>query len=186
MGDTFQTIVDLDASPQDAPSLALPVVEWLVAEGIVLADAKPGWALGDRPAHPPGPHWHKAVADARFGAPEGLAVYTEHHIFYSLNSPGPHTVTCPRCTTASVEEGGLAERFGTATSTWYETGSADVECPACAESVPLSAWRWSDNSLAFAYLGFEFWNWPALAEEFRARMAEFLDGHSTAYLMGKL
>ncbi|WP_051864922.1 hypothetical protein [Streptomyces griseus] len=102
MSDTFQTIIDRDAAPRDAPGLARPVVEWLVAEGIVRAEPEPGWALSDDPAHPPGPNWHKAVAEARWGAPEGLAVYTEHHIFHSLNS---------------------------------------------------------DDCLAFAHLGFEFWNW---------------------------
>ena len=150
MGDTFQTIVDRDASPQDAPNLARPVVEWLVTEGIV------------------------------------VAVYTEHHFFYSPHSAGPHTVTCPRCTTAGTEEGDLAERFGTAISTWYETGVADAECPACAATVPLSAWRWSDDVLAFGFLGFEFWNWPPLSEEFRTRVAALLPGHSTTYLMGKI
>ncbi|MDR6974700.1 hypothetical protein J2X68_001378 [Streptomyces sp. 3330] len=39
MGDTFQTIVDLDARPQDAPRPAARVVERLVADGIVLAEA---------------------------------------------------------------------------------------------------------------------------------------------------
>jgi hypothetical protein len=56
MGDTFQTTVDLDASPQDAARLA----------------------------EPPGPNWPKAVADG----------------------------------------------------------------------------RWTDSSLAFVHLGFQFWNWP--------------------------
>ncbi|WP_328440072.1 hypothetical protein OHA71_28875 [Streptomyces sp. NBC_00444] len=186
MGDTFQTIVDLDASPHDAARLAAPVVEWLVAEGIVLATAEQGWALEDHPAHPPGPNWSKAVADARWGDPEGLAVHTERHVFYSLGERGPDAVTCPRCGQTTAVEGDVSSRISTAAEAWHKTGSADVDCPACAESVPLSAWRWTDNSLAFAHLGFQFWNWPALSEDFRARIAEFLEGHSTAYLHGKV
>ncbi|MFJ1810055.1 MULTISPECIES: hypothetical protein [unclassified Streptomyces] len=188
MGDTYQTIIDRDASPQDAPRLAKPVVEWLVAEGIVLAEAEPGWALGDRPAHPPGPNWHTAVTDARGGTPEGLAVYTEHHIFYSSfnQRPGPSVVICARCGESAVAEGDLGERIGAAVDVWYETGTAGVDCPACARSVDLSAWRWADDSLAFAHLGFEFWNWPWLSEEFRARLSGFLDGHGTAFLPGKV
>ncbi|MFI1032087.1 hypothetical protein [Streptomyces sp. NPDC020951] len=183
MGDTFQTIVDRDATLEDAPRLAQPVVDWLVAEGIVLAEAKPGWALGDHPAHPPGPHWHKAVEDARWGAPEGVAVYTERHIFWSnFNAGDSPTGSCPRCGTAVDEPSLLSD----ATTRWHETGKADVECPACAETVPLEAWNWSDDHLAFAHLGFEFWNWPWLSKEFRARMAGFLPGHRTAFLPGKI
>jgi hypothetical protein len=183
MGDTFQTIVDRDASRQDAPRLAEHVVDWLVAEGIVLAAAEPGWALGDDPAHPPGPHWHKAVNDARWGAPEGVAVYTEHHIFYSsFDDRGRAPVTCPRCGTGADD----TSHFSTAIDRWYKTGEADVDCPVCAETVPLSDWNWSDDHLAFVHLGLEFWNWPRLSEPFRARMAELLGGHRTAYLSGKV
>ncbi|MFD5336910.1 hypothetical protein [Streptomyces hawaiiensis] len=38
MGDHFQTIVDLDATEADAEPLARRVVDWLVTEGIVLAE----------------------------------------------------------------------------------------------------------------------------------------------------
>ncbi|WP_369170180.1 hypothetical protein AB5J49_21135 [Streptomyces sp. R28] len=185
MGDTFQTIVDLDAPPQDAPRLAERVIEWLVAEGIVLAQAEPGWALGDDPAHPPGPDWHKAVAHARWGAPEGLVVHTGHQVFYSTHVTA-NTVTCPRCGQTTTVEGEVTPRFGTAMNAWYETGAADVDCPGCAGSVPLPAWRWADHAYAFAHLGFKFWNWPALSDEFRARTARFLEGHDTALLMGKI
>lgn len=186
MGDTFQTIVDRDASPQDAARLAAAVVEWLVAEGIVLAEAEPGWALGDRPAHPPGPNWQAAVTAARRGAPEGVAVYTEHHIFYS-NFNDRRTVTCPRCgTCGDTDEEPWSSRLSTAAGEWHETGTADVECPACAETVPLPAWDWTDDHLAFVHLGFQFWNWPALSEEFRARVAGLLAGHRTAFLPGKV
>ncbi|MBR8642270.1 hypothetical protein KEF29_30465 [Streptomyces tuirus] len=186
MGDTFQTIADPDASARDAARLAGRVVEWLVAEGIVLADAEPGWALGEHPAHPPGPHWHKAVADARWGSPEGVAVHTGRRVCFTLRDPGPDEVTCPRCGQRATVEGDLEHRFRTACDAWYGTGRADVDCPACAVPVPLPAWAWTDDAFAFAHLGFEFWNWPALSEEFRARTAGFLDGHRTAFLMGKI
>ncbi|MFF1439887.1 hypothetical protein [Streptomyces sp. NPDC058295] len=188
MGDTFQTIVDLDAGPQDAPRLAARVVDRLVAEGILLPEAKPGWALGNGPAHPPGPNWHTAVADARWGSPEGVAVYAEHHIFWSNfhHRPGPTVVICTRCGEATEVREDLTERFSEATEAWYETGGAAVDCPGCARSVDLSGWRWADDSLAFAHLGFEFWNWPELSEEFRARVSGLVDGHRTAFLPGKI
>ncbi|MFF3939072.1 hypothetical protein [Streptomyces phaeofaciens] len=188
MGDTFQTIADRTATPEEAPRLARAVVDWLVTEGIVLAGAEPGWALGDDPAHPPGPHWQKAVDDARWGAPEGVAVYTERHVFYSnFHDGGPVAVTCPRCGAGvDSDDKAPAALFSTAMDAWRATGEADIACPACAEPVPLTDWDWTDDHLAFVHLGFQFWNWPWLSEEFRARVAEFLPGHRTAFLPGKV
>ncbi|MFI7297335.1 hypothetical protein [Streptomyces sp. NPDC050121] len=188
MGDTYQTIVDRYAGPQDAPSLARPVVEWLVAEGIVLAEAAPGWALGDHPAHPPGPNWHKAVTHARWGAPEGVAVHTERHVFYSnFNTSKGATAICPRCGTAADPDDPVwSSHMSTVMDLWYETGTADADCASCAESAPLPEWDWTDDHLAFVHLGFQFWNWPTLSEDFRARMGELLGGRRTAFLPGKV
>ncbi|MFF1544081.1 hypothetical protein [Streptomyces sp. NPDC058291] len=183
MGDTFQTVVDRDATPEDAPRLAGAVVDLLVAEGIVLARAEPGWALGDDPAHPPGPHWHKAVADARGGSPEGVAVYTRHRVFYSsFDDRWTAAVSCPRCRTGLRDTAPFSDPI----DRWYRTGEADVECPACAATVPLEAWNWTEDHLAFVHLGLVFWNWPRLADEFRARLVRLLGGHRTAYLPGKV
>ncbi|MFJ7178051.1 hypothetical protein ACIQXA_16990 [Streptomyces massasporeus] len=54
MGDHFQTIVDLDASAADAERLAGRVVDWLVTEGIVLAE-RTDCVLGRSLGHPPAP-----------------------------------------------------------------------------------------------------------------------------------
>ncbi|MCX5262436.1 hypothetical protein [Streptomyces sp. NBC_00199] len=182
MGDTFQTIADRDAGPRDGLRLAERVVEWLVAEGIVLATAKTGWALGDDPAHPPGPHWDKAVTHARWGSPEGLVVYSTRSVFYGNSGGGEPFVTCPRCAAVTGDTSFLSP----AMESWYRTGKACPACPACGEAVSLPEWNWSDDHLAFAHLGFRFWNWPRLDDAFRTRMTRLLDGHRTVYLAGKL
>ncbi|MEV5435082.1 hypothetical protein AB0K80_03460 [Streptomyces sp. NPDC052682] len=186
MGDTYQTIAAPDVPAHHAPRLAARVVRRLVAEGIVLAEAEAGWALPDRPAHPPGPRWHKAVGDARWGAPDGLVVHTERHVFHRLGTPRPDTVVCPRCGRTTTVQGDAEPRFHAAIGTWYETGNADVDCPACHAPVPLPAWTWTEDTFAFAHLGFEFWNWPALAEEFRTLVTGLLPGRRTVFLHGKL
>ena len=38
MGDYFQTVVDRDATEEEAPILGKGIHEWLVGEGIVCAD----------------------------------------------------------------------------------------------------------------------------------------------------
>ncbi|MDO0913999.1 hypothetical protein QQM39_25170 [Streptomyces sp. DT2A-34] len=193
MGDHFQAIVDLGASPQQAPQLAERVVEWLVAEGIVLAELT-DCVLGQPLGHPPGPNWQRAVApdDADADPWDGLAVYTGRTVFHG-GQGGPEAVTCPRCgvtTRLITDEWDLINDvwvpFGLAIDVWHKTGTAQVDCPACTRPVPLPDWAWADDYFAFAHLGFEFWNWPPFTEEFRTRISELLDGHRTAYVWGKL
>ncbi|MFE0472043.1 hypothetical protein ACFW2V_10515 [Streptomyces sp. NPDC058947] len=192
MGDHFQTIVDLDASPEAAPRLAERVVDWLVAEGIVLAE-RTGCVLGQPLGHPPGPNWARAVApeDTRWEPSDGLAVHLGRTVFHG-GQGGAEAVTCARCATTTrlvTDEWDMIdeawEPFARAIDTWAGTGAAEVSCPACAHPVPLTDWTWTDDYFAFAHLGLEFWNWPEFTPAFRARISALLDGHRTAYVWGK-
>ncbi|CAL9531204.1 hypothetical protein [Streptomyces sp. Tu 3180] len=193
MGDHFQTVVDLDAGADEAARLADRVVAWLVDEGIVLAE-RTGCVLGRPLGHPPGPNWHRAVAedDAGWKPSDGLAVEVGRTVFHG-GQGGPEAVTCPRCaaTTSLVTDDwepvdGVWAPFGAAMRTWHETGEAQVACPVCAEPVPLPEWSWADDYFAFAHLGFEFWNWPEFTPEFLAGFSRALGGHRTAHVWGKL
>lgn len=185
MGDRFQTIVDLDASPADAEALAHRVVEWLVAEGIVLAD-RTDCVLGRPLGHPPGPHWERAVSDDGDHEPwDGLAVHTGSTGFTS-GADMPGAAVCPHCRAVTALDDDVWPRFSTAMQAWYETGGASVTCPACAAAVAVPEWGWDESPLAFGHLGFEFWNWPDLTEDFHTRLAARLDGHRTAYLWGAI
>ncbi|MEU1573798.1 hypothetical protein ABZ519_22085 [Streptomyces collinus] len=193
MGDHYQTIVDLDANAAEAEPLARRVVDWLVAEGIVLAE-RTDCVLGLPLGHPPGPLWGRAVhgADADDELWDGLAVHTGRTVFHGWPG-GLEAAICPRCSTttrlvdaacATIDEAWAP--FGDAIRTWSATGTAQVRCPACARRVPLRDWAWTDDYFAFAHLGFEFWNWPELTPSFRSRVADLLDGHRTAYVRGKI
>ncbi|MDQ0714182.1 hypothetical protein QFZ55_003634 [Streptomyces luteogriseus] len=193
MGDHFQTIVDLDANGADAEPLARRVVEWLVAEGVVLAE-RTDCVLSLPMGHPPGPRWGRAVGEAAVDDEpwDGLAVHAGRTVFHGWPG-GLEAAVCPRCsaTTRLVDDGWAMideawAPFVDAIGTWSATGVAQVRCPACARIVPLRDWAWNDDYFAFAHLGFEFWNWPELTPEFRGRVAELLDGHRTAYLRGKI
>ncbi|MEU9226017.1 hypothetical protein AB0D40_16790 [Streptomyces massasporeus] len=183
MGDRFQTIVDLDAGTADAAALAHRVVEWLVAEGVVLAD-RTNCVLGQPLGHPPGPRWERAVTDDWDHEPwDGLAVHTGRTAFTS-GADMPGAAVCPHCRSGTALDDDVWPRFSTATQRWYETGNASVPCPACAATVAVPDWDWDESPLAFGHLGFEFWNWPDLAEDFRTRLEAVLDGHRTAYVWG--
>ncbi|MEY9487940.1 hypothetical protein RKD26_003734 [Streptomyces calvus] len=193
MGDYFQTIVDLDAGADEAARLADRAVAWLVTEGIVLAE-RTGCVLGLPLGHPPGPNWHRAVADddAEWKPTDGLAVAVGRTVFDGGQGEA-EAVTCPRCaaTTPLVTDhwdtiDAAWEPFRDAIETWQETGQAEVACPACAESVPLPEWSWADDYFTFAHLGFTFWNWPEFTPEFQARFSGALGGHRTGLVWGKL
>ncbi|MFI1419619.1 hypothetical protein ACH4VX_16770 [Streptomyces sp. NPDC020731] len=185
MGDFLQVIVDLDATGAEAERLADRVVAWLAAEGVVLAERTPcvpGQPLG----HPPGPHWHRAVTDDWDRPPsDGLAVHTGRTGFTS-GADMPGAALCPRCASATALDDATWERFTRAMQTWYDGGAAVVGCPVCAAAVSVPDWTWDEAPLAFGSLGLEFCNWPDLTPEFRARAAEALNGHRTAYVWGKL
>jgi hypothetical protein len=185
VGDRFQTIVDLDATATDAEPLARRVLDWLAAEGVVLAErikCVPGQPLG----HPPGPHWERAVTDDWDFEPwDGLAVHTRRTGFTS-GADMPGAAVCPHCASATPLDDETGPRFFTAMQTWHDKGSASVDCPACAATVAVPDWSWDEATLAFGHLGFEFWNWPDLTEDFRTRLAGLLDGHRTAYVWGKI
>ncbi|MCL8016360.1 hypothetical protein [Streptomyces sp. AS02] len=75
--------------------------------------------------------------------------------------------------------------FLLAIDAWHETGTADVPCAYCAESVPLTEWTWTDDYFSFAHLGFQVRNWPEPTLGIRARISELLGGHRTAYIRGQ-
>ncbi|GGQ08539.1 hypothetical protein ACFFKE_22495 [Streptomyces mutabilis] len=188
MGDRFQAIVDIDACGADACRLAGRVLEWLVAEGVVLAERTrcvPGQPLG----HPPGPHWERAVTDDWDLAPsDGLAVHTRRTGFTS-GADMPGAAHCPHCAAPTPLDGPdddtAWQRFSTAMRIWHDTGAATVDCPACATAVPVQDWTWDEAPVALGHLGFEFWNWPDLTAGFRARLTALLGGHRTVYVWGR-
>jgi hypothetical protein len=185
VGDRFQTIVDLDATRADAEPLARRVVEWLTAEGVVLAERTrcvPGPSLG----HPPGPHWERAVTDDWDHEPwDGLAVHTRRRGFTS-GADLPGAAVCPHCAAATPLDEETWSRFSAAQRTWQDGGAASLACPACATAVAVPDWQWDEAPLAFGHLAFEFRNWPDLTERFRTRLSALLEGHRTAFVWGDL
>ncbi|MGI5426632.1 hypothetical protein [Streptomyces sp. CA-179760] len=185
MGDSYQTIVDLDASATDAEHLARQVLAGLVEEGVVLAD-RTDCVLGRPLGHPPGPNWERAVTDDWDQEPwDGLAVHTSRTGFTS-GADLPGAAVCPHCVSATPLDDRTWPGFHAAMRTWHDTGAASVDCPGCTAAVALPDWSWDECPMAFGHLGFEFWNWPDLTDDFRARLSELLGGHRTAYVWGQI
>jgi hypothetical protein len=76
--------------------------------------------------------------------------------------------------------------FGEAINAWHKTGDATVACQHCGLASDLRACTWADDYFAFAYLGFEFWNWPEFRPQCLADLARILDDHRLVRVWGKL
>ncbi|MCX5582584.1 hypothetical protein ACFWG6_24935 [Streptomyces erythrochromogenes] len=175
MGTYRQTVVDLEASGDEAAALGERGRAWLVAEGVI----RPVPWRGDV-VHLAGPRWREAVELVSWDwrarikdleeEPGGeVGVVARPAVFHSDLSEAPAAI-CPHC--RSADPAVPREAF----DTWHATGAADLDCPACARRSPLPHWDWTDDSLAFAHLGFEFDDWPPLLPEFTAALGREL-GH---------
>ncbi|MCA8986629.1 MAG: hypothetical protein KDA78_03255 [Planctomycetaceae bacterium] len=182
MGDWFQSVVDRDATESEAPELGAAILEWLVDEGIVTSDAT-DCVLGSDTGYPPGPNYHKATG----GTDEhllqlvtnGLDVITKRNVFHS--GQGGFELICSACSDR-IE---VPETWGDAVGEWYENkGPGLLACPRCGERQPINEWE-HDPPWGFANLGFKFWNWPALTDDFVKDIAEHL-GHRVLLVAGKL
>ncbi|MFE5729702.1 hypothetical protein ACFQ7A_02145 [Streptomyces sp. NPDC056528] len=180
MGSHYQTIVDLDATPEEAEALGARVAAWLVEEGIAVAGE--GFSHHDQSVLTPGPRWSCVTDERRRLSTDGLAIVTGRTVFFGSMSTGGSPV-CPRCAEVASGEGERSS-FSEAMDTWYATGEAAVRCPACRRTVSLPAWEWENDCFAFAYLGVEHWNGPPLRPEFVSGVARVL-GHRTRLLVGK-
>jgi hypothetical protein len=177
MGDCFQTIADIDATPEEAAALGARVVAWLVAEGIVRAERT--YEMLGRPVHAAGPRWDEATEWPQPGGFDGLAVITGRTVFWGcLGSDG--SPVCPHCAAPAA-----TAPWPDALVAWQRTGTAEMRCPACDRWGALPEWTWEDNRFALAHLGFEVWNAARLRPEFVAEFGRVL-GHRIRTVAGKL
>jgi hypothetical protein len=195
MGDNFQIIADVEATEAEAPPLAESVVTWL-AENAIIAATPADCVLGSGPGYSPGPGYTTAVSELDVMFLElrtnGVEVLTTKTIFFPVQGElGP--AECPHCRQVMVlEDPGTGEatthweQFSDALDQWWAGGPGEVACPHCTQRVSLNDWQWVGGwPIAAGFLGFTFWNWPPLSEEFIAQMATRL-GHQVVVTKGKL
>jgi hypothetical protein len=166
MGDRFQTIVDPEAAEAETPALAASLLQWLIDEGIVVAQES-DCALADE-GYAPGPSWSKATGPSDYHLQEmranGLQIVVKHNVFH--NGGLGFEIVCDSC-------GGRFEppdgSWGDAVGEWYDhSGPGLLACPGCKAVRMITDWR-HDPNIGFANLGFEFWNWPPLLNELLLR-----------------
>lgn len=184
MGTYRQTIVDLDASAEEAVAWSRRGRSWLEAEGFIRPVP---WRGGV--AHLAGPRWREAadpvswdwrarVKELEEEPGDELRVITGRTVFVAGQGDSPSAV-CPRCQSAT------SAWSGAVIDTWCATGAADLDCPACAHRAPLPDWEWTRDYFAFAHLGFQFDNWPPLDPNFTALFGRAL-GHRVRVVTGRI
>ncbi|MFC0006501.1 hypothetical protein [Micromonospora siamensis] len=185
MSEWFETIADIEATPEEADQLGAEVLSWLVEQGIVAAEPTL-CILGDH-GHRPGPDYAAATVEPCDDLPglatNGFRVVTGQSVFYSM---GVDQVVCPRCEAVVVDDQDRDSwsDFSPVVDEWCMGGTGVRACGHCGEPVGINEWRWSPP-WGFGYLGFEFWNWPMLDPGFVAAVSNRL-GHRTVQPSGKL
>jgi hypothetical protein len=182
MSDFFQSLVAPDIAAADAKPIGDRMLQWLVAEQIVLAETI-DCVLGADAGHPPGPDYAKATGTTdplllRLQT-NGLALITKRTVFHS--GQGSVQLICSACKSTFD----LPDRWHNAVDEWFkQTGPGDLACPVCAVSRPIDQWQ-HDPPWAFGELAIEFWNWPAFTPAFIAEFEKRL-GSRIVHVYGKL
>ena len=191
MSDHTITIIDRDARPDEAESLARSILDWLVESRIVERELS-GCVLagvGHRPASN-----YMAVT----GQPEVPGVTNMNHAAFHRMATnglriirGPHmtvsgegSYVCAICPQCRVERGVFDEAWNRAGTEWIETGTGLLACEACGRSANVSEWDHRDP-IGFGALTLEFWNWPppfaeGFLEEIRRRLGHRITVMHTA------
>ncbi|MEB3367529.1 hypothetical protein [Saccharopolyspora mangrovi] len=197
MGDWFQTIVDVEVGAEDAEHFAAEVRDWLISAGIVLSE-RTDCVLGAQVGHPPGPAAGQALEDPSEDDgwqrlwTKGLDITVGRAVF-DAGQGEVEAVTCPHC----AKELRLVDAcwqlideawapFREVLTDWPEGLDGVIACRFCERPVEPTAWLWADDHLALGQLGFTFWNWPSLKQDFVDEIGRRLGGHRTALLAGKL
>ncbi|MCL2582368.1 MAG: zinc-ribbon domain-containing protein [Streptosporangiales bacterium] len=183
MGNWFQTLVDIEATADEAAVLGKSLIDWLLHTGVIAGEPSNDCVLGGD-GYRPGERYATALADPSedwFLGPgvNGVRATTESNVFHA-GQLGVH-VECPRCQNEVDFEDAIVPGI----DDWLFDGGTGIRpCPGCGTRFTLNGWNWQPP-WAFGYLGLEFWNWPLLSKQFIASVGERL-GHRLVVVEGKV
>jgi len=188
MGDRFQTIIDTQASLEEAPHLAQHVVLFLAGKGVVAPglSEEGGYprgpnalAISERPPHPENrPVVHEPIPPVYFHLQVVVGRMTHSK---DLNEFCPARAACPKCG-KGLED--LDSDWTPAAQAWLAGDpEAALECPSCGAGTFVSSWVY-DSGYGFGNLAFRFWNWPPFTRAFLEEVQREL-GHPIALVEGK-
>ncbi len=169
MSDSCISIVPKLSSYPDNKVKAQEILNWLVSEDIVkptLSDcvlgSDNGYAISEgarRVSNHPEYLPFNLITN-------GLEINTERNVF-DTGQNGMDGCICPNC-----KEDILSEDWGFIND-WFENKSDSMACPFCNVSNDINKFKFSPE-WGFSDLGFTFWNWSDLTDEFIAEFRQKL------------
>ncbi len=182
MSDNYITICPAK-EVENSEELGLKILKWLQAKEIIenelsdciLSTSKKGYKPANK--HVDAIGFDENILRLQVC---GLEITTEREVF-NAGAFNPFTkLECPHCKTNRFE-GITPQDFYTENCTeeqldrfnsvfpefdkWSNNESASLTCPNCLIESDLTNYK-TDGSIAFSNLGFTFWNWADLKEEF--------------------
>lgn len=161
MSDYSISIVPRQLSYPDNKIKAKEILDWLISLDIVkptlsdcILSSDNGYAISD------GARRVASMPDEiRFDRiTNGLEIITNRNVFnngvYDIDE-----CICPNC-----KKNIVLEDWGSSND-WYEQKSDSITCPLCNVATDIPQFKFSPE-LGFSDLGFTFWNWPELTDEF--------------------
>lgn len=168
MSDSYERVVDIQVSAEDAPALGAQVVKRLRKLGLITGRLNERCVLGGK-GYLPGPAlaklYQRAPREGKFWEMVtcGVKPITGWHFNEWALGEALDGFVCPAC---QVEVGPLDEEFREAVfekvgECLKKSGPGFVACPICRKKNGLTNWI-CRPPLGFGNLSFSFWNWPPL------------------------
>lgn len=189
MGDYFHTIVFKLESESDVALAVESVRRWMIDLDIILAEVDDS-ALSV-PGHRPGPNVYSAVIDEGVDfqwwlelRTNGMGIHIGRQVFIGWALLGEFCMACDICerpNNVSIEPPDMFEQV----NNWVaKDEDTNIACPVCGTIKNIADWDYGD-SLGFGNLGFVFWNWPKLKEDFVNKIS-WIVGQKGKIVSGKL
>lgn len=189
MSDHAEILVAIDCAADAAAAVGETALAWLIEEGIVRRDLIDSVLGGDDRGYPPGPNMEAAVEHelVEFPASTGIfltaAEFTragrainglEVVVGRTVFDAGGYGIEleCPAC--GHTFEPGY-NWYEVIDAWWEGDDDAPYACPSCGFSQPVREWD-GPWPWGLGYLGFTFWNWPPLRQEFVRQLHSVIRG----------
>ena len=140
MGDSYQTILDIKISQEDATEKAEQIRGWMINKGIILSELS-DCVLGEEGGYPPGTEYSQITK----GRSELVAELTVNGVEisaqreYAHGMIDEHTIKCNHCGAVSETPEECFEGIGR----WLEGEDEPlISCPACNVAKPYNEWEY--------------------------------------------
>jgi hypothetical protein len=169
MSDSFELLIDHDASPDNAAQIGKSITDTLIAQQIVLPSANSICVLNGN-GFPPGPRLQELYCvsknEGRFWdlLTNGVKLHTERYVNF-FGFPVYEHSACPTCHERFANNSSLMDRIYDCVAFFVNDGRLEcIYCPSCAAQIRCDHWI-SVPDIGFCHLAIEFWNWPPFSSD---------------------